>query len=140
MLITTFADLKSKKPFFISAATKKNLAPLLTEARKKLEAYEKKMAAKESSTEIVEERKVFRPHLENPKYFSVEKTAEGIYHVHGKRIEQIAAMTNFENKEGAYRLYDVLKKMGVQKELKKLGAGEGDQVLIGTTEIEFHEV
>jgi GTP-binding protein len=130
-------DLKKLKPLFISAATHKNLEELLNETLKQLEKYEKK---KPRVSKAKKEKKVFRPHEEDPRYFSVEKKKEGKFLVSGKRIEQLVKMSDLENYEAVFRIYDVFKKMGVQKELKKLGAKEGDIIEIGGNKIEFHEV
>jgi len=73
----------------------------------------------------------YRPHLENPKYYSVEKLKKGEFRIKGQRIEQIINMTNFDNREARARARDVLKKMGIDRELKKLGAKDGDTLYIG---------
>jgi len=80
---------------------------------------------------------LYRPHLENPKYFAVEKIKKGHFKVSGQRIEQIVNMTDFNNREARMRVYDVLFKMGISKELKKIGAQDSDQIIIGNNEIEF---
>jgi len=81
---------------------------------------------------------LYQPHLENPKYFSVSKLKKGEFQVVGQRIEQIVNMTDMANREAMMRVYDVLKKMGISKELKKIGARDGDMVSIGKHEIDFH--
>jgi GTPase len=97
------------------------------------------------------EHKVFRPHLTDERYYRVEKLTaaripnelkdtskkRSIYKVTGKRIEQIVNMTNFENTEAVERVYDVLKKMKIKKELQKLGAVDQDRVIVGRQTIEF---
>ena len=37
----------------------------------------------------------------------------------GARLEQIVRMTDFENKEAVMRVYDVLEKMGVMRDIEK---------------------
>ncbi len=80
---------------------------------------------------------IYRPHLNNPKYFTVEKVDKGSFRVTGKRVEQIMNMTDFNNVEARNRAYDVLYKMHINRELKKIGAREGDTLLIGKKTIEF---
>ena len=48
-------------------------------------------------------------------------TYEGdyIFRASGKRLEQIVRMTNFDNLEAVMRVYDVMDKMGVIKEVEK---------------------
>lgn len=120
----------------ISAATTAGVDTLKKFLFQQLEKVPKRVPAS-TDQEPETSHILYRPHLENPKYFSVEKIASGQFHVRGKRIEQIANMTDFDNREAAMRVYDVLKKMGISKELKKIGAKDGDRVTIGKQEIEF---
>jgi GTP-binding protein len=129
--------LKKLNPFFISAVTQKNLKELLDKTLDELKNYESKLPAPDFN---LPDKKVFRPHLEDPRYFSTEKIEEGIYKVVGGRIEQLVSMTDMDNHEAVFRAYDVMKKMGIQKELKKMGVKEGDKIKIGKNTLEFHEV
>lgn len=103
------------------------------------------------SAEEGEKFKVFRPHLENPQSVTVELVGEKKYEdpftrefvkrkqfrLTGKRFEQIVVMTDLENEEALARVFDVLSKKRVDKELKKFGAGPGDRLLIGEADIEW---
>lgn len=80
---------------------------------------------------------LYRPHLENPKYFSVEKIGRGEFRIKGQRVEQIFNMTNFDNREARARARDVLKKMGIDRELKKLGVKDGDIMHIGKKQMDY---
>lgn len=80
---------------------------------------------------------IYRPHLENPKYFSVEKIGKKQFRVRGERIEQIFNMTDVANREAVMRARDVLKKMGIDRELKKIGAKDGDMLFVGKRQIDF---
>ena len=133
--------LKKLDPLFISAVTQKNLKELLDQTLAQLKAYENLQAKNLQATSYkLQPKKIFRPHLENPHYFSTEKIEEGIYRVTGKRIERLVDMTDLENHEAVFRVYDVMKKMGIQKELKKMGIKEGNKIRIGKNIIEFHEI
>ena len=46
-------------------------------------------------------------------------------------------MTNFDNREARMRVEDVLKKMGITKELKRAGAVSGSRLHIGKHEMEY---
>lgn len=81
---------------------------------------------------------IYKPHLDDPKYFSVEKLEDGLYLVQGRRIEQIVNMTDFNNREAVMRVRDVLQKMKIDKELKRAGIKDGDIVRIGKHELEFN--
>lgn len=80
---------------------------------------------------------LYRPHLENPKYFSVEKIGKKEFRVRGERVEQIFNMTDMANREAVMRARDVLKKMGIDRELKKIGAKDGDTLFVGKRQIDF---
>ena len=96
---------------------------------------------------------VFRPHLEeNPRSFTIEKIDEvtekldeeevvkKTFRIYGKRIEQIANMTEMTNKSAVHRVHDVMKKLGVQNQLVREGAISGDIVLLGEKEFRFKEL
>ncbi len=63
-----------------------------------------------------------------------------LYSVSGKRIEQIVRMTNTDQSDAIARVYDVMLKMGIFNELKKLGAKNGDLLKIEPHLFEFHEI
>ncbi len=69
--------------------------------------------------------------------FSVERIEDGIFRVRGKRIERIAAQTNFEVEESAERFQRDLAKLGIDTELRRAGIVTGDLVRIGATELEW---
>ena len=61
--------------------------------------------------------------------FSVEQV-DGNYVVRGKKIEKFAVRTDFSNPYSVARLRDIMKKMGIDKELRRAGAKTGDKVKI----------
>jgi GTP-binding protein len=69
--------------------------------------------------------------------FSVERVEDGIFIVRGKRIERIAAQTNFDVEESAERFQRDLAKYGIDDELRRAGVIPGDLVRIGPTELEW---
>ena len=63
---------------------------------------------------------------------------EDSYSVKGHRIEKFAARTNFGDEEGERRLRDIMKKMGIMRELERQGIIPGQHVSIGLYgEIEY---
>jgi GTP-binding protein len=62
---------------------------------------------------------------------------EDAFRVRGKRIERIAAQTNFEVEESAERFQRDLARLGIDAELRRVGIGPGDLVRIGSTELEW---
>jgi GTP-binding protein len=69
--------------------------------------------------------------------FSVDRDADGAFRVRGRRIERIAAQTDFGIEESAERFQRDLAKLGIDAELRRAGVGEGDLVRIGTAELEW---
>jgi len=67
--------------------------------------------------------------------FSVEQLEEGVFRVRGKRIERVAAQTNFDVEESAERFQRDLARLGIDDELRRLGVRAGDLVRIGATEL-----
>ena len=73
---------------------------------------------------------------QSPELFSVQRE-DAAYRVVGRRIERIAAQTNFDNEESAERFQRDLARMGVERELVKAGVMPGDSVRIGSVELEW---
>jgi GTP-binding protein len=70
--------------------------------------------------------------------FTVEREEDG-YRVIGRRIERLAAQTNFENPESAERFQRDLARLGIERELVRAGVGPGDSVRIGRVELEWED-
>jgi GTP-binding protein len=70
--------------------------------------------------------------------WQVVAEADGL-RVRGRRIETAAARTNFENDESRDRFWRMLERMGIDVELRRLGAGPGTTVHIGPAELEWGE-
>jgi GTP-binding protein len=68
--------------------------------------------------------------------FVVERE-DGAYRVRGKRIERLAAQTNFDNDESAERFQRDLARLGIEDELRRAGVRPGDTVRIGRAELEW---
>jgi GTP-binding protein len=69
--------------------------------------------------------------------FAIETDADGAFRVRGKRIERIAAQTNFDIEESAERFQRDLARMGIDAELRRAGVQPGDLVRFGSTELEW---
>jgi GTPase len=69
--------------------------------------------------------------------FLVERDADGAFRVRGKRIERIAAQTNFDVEESAERFQRDLERLGIDAELRRAGVAAGDLVRIGGAELEW---
>ncbi|MCX6734060.1 MAG: GTPase ObgE [Candidatus Peregrinibacteria bacterium] len=134
--------LKQKKVFFISAEINDGTDELMKEVWRVLKLEEKKLEAeKEKKIEPEAAHKIFRPHLENTKNFTIKYVKklnrQKYYDVVGKRIEQLVNMTDINTPHGMTRIRHYLKKMGIQQALTKEGAEENDVVIIAEKEIPF---
>jgi GTP-binding protein len=68
--------------------------------------------------------------------FRVERE-DGVLVVHGKKIERLAAQTNFEVEESAERFQWDLVRLGIDEELRRRGVAAGETVRIGGSELEW---
>lgn len=71
--------------------------------------------------------------------FSIKNEGNGVWYVTGEKVEKLLRMTKFNTEEAALRFAKQLKKLGVDEELKKLGAVEGDTIRILDLEFEYQE-
>jgi GTP-binding protein len=69
--------------------------------------------------------------------FLVERDDDRSFRVRGRRIERIAAQTDFAVDESAERFQRDLARLGVDAELRRAGIRPGDLVRIGATELEW---
>ena len=76
--------------------------------------------------------------FEKTKPFTIEKK-DDYYIIHGEEIERLFKMTRFSSSEGALRFAKKLRKLGIDDELEKLGAKEGDIVRILDFDFEYRK-
>ena len=69
--------------------------------------------------------------------FEVEAAEQGVYRVHGKRVERLVAMTDLTSEEGTDYLQKQLERLGVFEALERAGVQVGDTVKIGEWETEW---
>ena len=67
----------------------------------------------------------------------VSREPDGAYRVAGRRIERLAAQTDFEVEESAERFQRDLERVGADAELRRAGIQAGDTVRIGAVELEW---
>jgi GTP-binding protein len=73
----------------------------------------------------------------SPDRVTVTREPDGAYRVAGRRIERIAAQTDFEVEESAERFQRDLERLGADEELRRAGVQPGDTVRFGTVELEW---
>jgi GTP-binding protein len=120
---------KYADPIDISALAKTNLRELLFKVVKILSEIPSPLE--------VEELPVYRLDSD-PQDFRILKEQSG-WRVKGKAIERAAAMTYWEYDQSVRRFQQILISLGIEDELRELGAKEGDTVFIGEFELEWSE-
>jgi GTP-binding protein len=68
--------------------------------------------------------------------FAVEREGEA-FRVRGRRVERLAAQTDFSIDESAERFQRDLERMGIDRELRRAGVEPGDLVRVGAVELEW---
>ena len=59
------------------------------------------------------------------------------FRIRGRRVETAAARTDFENDESRDRFWRLLERLGIDVELRRVGAGPGTTVHVGRAELEW---
>lgn len=136
------ADSKLKgKIFLLSAITQKGLKDLVFAMYKRVQKLRNSRTEELQllEQELEEKGKVFQPHLTKKKFEVVYRRSKleaernkirKIFDVTGERIEQVTKMTDIENPEGLERIHHFLRKMGIERELRRQGAKIGDKIRI----------
>jgi GTP-binding protein len=119
---------KGRKVFPISAVTGQGLAPLMEATWGLLEACRR---AERKRPVPVPERS-----FEAKARFKVEKVPEG-FRVTGAELRKWIAMSRLEDRYSLERFQRIMGRMGVFRELKRQGAGEGDRVCLEEMEMLF---
>ena len=106
----------------------KKLLPVVLEEREKRD---------EEREEVIP---VLRPHLESMRTddFTISEKLEGVFVISGKRIEQIAQMTDWTNPSAIHRFRDIIKRVGIKDALEKSGASEKSVVRVGEVDVSPH--
>ncbi len=126
----------------ISAATGAGTKPLLFKVAAMLKEIPKEPEPSEDTVHITVDSQRGGPYRDRMKRraFTVELDPEtGDYHVRGAGIERLVAMTQLENEHALTRLQRVMEKSGMIRQLKALGAKEGDNVHIGKFEFSYYD-
>jgi len=128
--LTKHTKISSKLVHSISAVREMGLISLMREANSLLQELEKKV----SKVEETEEIPVIG--LNENLGWSVDKDEEK-YFVRGEEVERFARRTNYSQSDGLRRLKHILKKKGVYKELRRIGAEEGDTISIASKDFKW---
>lgn len=132
------AKLKKKvkaKIFLISAVAKKGTNELLDEIILQLSKLKQPCLVKPIKEN---EYKVFRPAEEIDFSFKIRRENE-YFVVEGKKVAEIVLQTNLDNPYAVEDMYFKLKKLGVLRELEKMGVREGDKVKVAGKTFYFNK-
>jgi len=111
----------------ISAQSKQGLKELLYEIKTQVAAITKQEKAEQ---EEKDKTPVYRLEV-TEKSFRVTNNGDHFL-VTGHRIEKFASRTKFGDEDGERRLKDILKKMGILRELERQGIKPGQKIIIGS--------
>lgn len=73
------------------------------------------------------------------KGFKITRAQDKLWVITGERIEKLYAMTNISEDQGYIYLTSTMRRMGVEEELEKVGAQEGDTVRLVDFEFTYHK-
>ena len=125
-----FIHSKNQEVFPISTVTGEGIREILEKA------YELLQLPVEQ--EEVEDFKLYEAQTPDED-FTIGREDDGAYRVKGKALEKLVSMTYFENDESLRRFQRILRRVGVDAELRSRGISEGNIVRIGNMEFEFSE-
>jgi GTP-binding protein len=131
-LLDAFKQDTGKTVLGISAVAKQGLAPLKQQLIDLLEAIPPEM----TKIELVEDTKAT---ANDDSYFSIEVVdeEEGVFAVHGGKVERWLSITDISNYQSLSRFWHVLKSMGVFNALDAHGATPGDTIVIGAEMFDY---
>lgn len=134
---------KNAKIFAISSSAHQGLKEVLRALRVEIEAARTKAKEDAEVEEFDEELPVISLSQEEiSKSWTVEKTSredeagenQDIFVVEGEKIEKFARRTDFANVHGVNRLRDIMRKLGIEHEIRRLGAENNSIISIGGQE------
>ena len=113
---------RGTKIYAISAKAGTGVKDLLFDLQKVIAKNRLKEAAKPKALPIIT--------LQTDDNWRVEKVEDG-FMIRGSKIERFAARTDFDNSHAVQRLRDIMKKMGIMRELVKKGVEADQTITIG---------
>jgi GTP-binding protein len=120
----------------ISALTRDGVKELLYKVVEMLDAIPETPEVEEVVE--IEERKVYRFEKQDEQDFTIHREND-VFVVESPSIERLIRRTNFSTQDGIQRFARILRNIGIDKELRKLGAVDGQSIRIGELEFEFVE-
>lgn len=124
------------KIFPISALTREGLQPLLYHLAELL-----KVTPEFPLFGDDEKIKVYKyiSSADDEKGYKITRPSEDVFVISGARIEKIYHMTNISTDEGLMYLTSIIRKMGIEDELRQMGIEEGDTVRLCDFEFTYYD-
>lgn len=124
------------KVFPISALTREGLQPLLYYLADLL-----KVTPEFPLFGDDEKVKVYKyiSSVDDEKGYKITRPSEHVFVISGARIEKIYKMTNISTDEGLMYLTSIIRKMGIEDELRQMGVVEGDTVRLCNFEFTYYD-
>jgi len=122
----------------ISALTREGVPELLYRIADMLDALPLEQETEQAAETGPEDVVVYRHKPSDGKEFTIRRE-DDTFIVESESIEKLVKRTQFSSYEAVMRFASILRKMGVDEELRKRGAKAGDTIRIGDFEFEFFE-
>ena len=123
---------KDKKIFEVTALTNSGLVQVVDYLSDLLDTIKEENLYED---DMIESHVLYKFKEEKP--FTIEKDGEDFV-IKGEKVEKLFKMTKFTD-EGIKRFSNKLRKMGIDVELEKMGADDGDMVRILDFYFEYHK-
>ena len=124
--------------FAISSSAHQGLKEVLRALRKQVEDFRSLQNEAEDNEEDEDITIISLSKDDINKAWFVEfNEEEGVYEVFGDKIEKFARRTNFMNIHGVNRLRDILRKMGIEHEIRRMGAENSSIISISGNQFEL---
>jgi GTP-binding protein len=113
--------------YTISSFTKEGISGLLDEVKEIV--IKQRVKQERANKKLANQLPVITLSPEKTSWETVE--IKGGFRVNGFKIERFASRTDFSNNQSVARIKDILKKMGILRELQRKGIKDGDRIEIG---------
>lgn len=124
--------------FPVSAVTRQGVRDVIYKAADLLDELSQMSPVEVEEVSELDTRKIFRLEKEEPLSFEVYRDND-VFVVAGERIDELLHRTQFGSHDAVARFIRILRKMGVDDELRRQGAEHGQTIRIGELEFEFFE-
>lgn len=113
---------RNSQIFVISSVAHQGLKELLRALKIEVDNYRLQSEKEEENSDEAELPIITlsQEEVENS-WYAEYLEEEGVYIVKGRKIEKFARRTNFNNIHGVNRLRDIMRKMGIEQEIRRMG-------------------